>query len=106
MRLFSVKPQEATSVWDVCVPTGTKRKKEREHVTCDVQRGGRKMVCRKGGLETGIKGKGLVSAADADTRFEVFADAFLKEVCFALETNCLHPFEQVPNFEVTFAAQA
>jgi hypothetical protein len=53
-----------------------------------------------------IKGKGLVSVVNANTRFGVFSDAFLKEVCFALKANCFHPFKQVLDFEVTVAAKA
>ncbi len=64
------------------------------------------MKYREGGSETDVEGKGLVSAVNADTRFGVFSDAFLKEVCFALETDHLHPFERVPNFDVTVAAKA
>ena len=56
--------------------------------------------------EAGVKGKGLVGAVDADTRFGVFPDAFLEEVCFALEADRLHPFKRVPGFEVTVAAKA
>ena len=48
----------------------------------------------------------MVGAIDADTRFGVFSDTFLKEVCFALKADCLHPFERVPGFEVTVAAKA
>ncbi len=64
------------------------------------------MEYREGGSETSFGGKGLVGAIDGDTRLGVFSDAFLKEVCFALKTDRLHPFEQVPNFEVTVAAKA
>ncbi len=56
--------------------------------------------------KTGIKGKRLVGAVNADARFGVFPNAFLKEVCFALKANCFHPFEWVPSFEVTVAAKA
>ncbi len=59
---------------------------------------------REGRSETSIVGKGLVSAVNSNTQSEVFADTFLEEVCFALKTDCLHPFKQVPNFEVTVAA--
>jgi hypothetical protein len=45
-----------------------------------------------------IKGKGLVSAVNANTRFGVFSDAFLEEVCFALKANCFHPFKGVLDF--------
>ena len=64
------------------------------------------MKYREGGSETSVEGKGLVGAINADTRFGVFSDAFLKEDCFALKTDRLHPFERVPNFEVTVAAKA
>ena len=56
--------------------------------------------------ETGIKGKGLVGAVNTDVRFGVFFEAFFKDVCFALKTDCFHPFEWVPSFEVTVAAKA
>ena len=59
-----------------------------------------------GGSEASVKGEGLVSAIDADARFGVFPDAFLEEVCFALEADCLHPLERVSGFEVTVAAKA
>ncbi len=64
------------------------------------------MKYKEGGSKTSIDGKGLVGAINADTRFGVFSDAFLKEVCFALKTDRLHPFERAPNFEVTVAAKA
>ena len=64
------------------------------------------MKYREGGSKTIVEGKGLVDAINADTQFGVFSDAFLKEVCFALETDHLHPFKRVPNFEVTVAAKA
>ena len=64
------------------------------------------MNYREGGSKTNVEGKGLVGAINANTRFGVFSDAFLKEVCFALKTDCLHPFKRVPNFEVTVAAKA
>ena len=72
----------------------------KKYVTCNVQGG----VLR--GSEASVKGEGLVSAIDADARFGVFPDAFLEEVCFALEADCLHPFKRVPGFEVTVAAKA
>jgi hypothetical protein len=56
--------------------------------------------------ETGVKGKGLIGAINTDTRFGVFSNAFLKEVGFALEADGFHPFERVPNFEVSVAAKA
>ena len=64
------------------------------------------MNYREGGSKTNVEGKGLVGAINANTRFGVLSDAFLKEVCFALKTDHLHPFEWVPNFEVTVAAKA
>ncbi len=64
------------------------------------------MKYREGGSKINVEGKGLVGAINADTRFGVFSDAFLKEVCFALKTDPLHPFNRVPNFEVTVAAKA
>ena len=64
------------------------------------------MKYKEGGSEANVEGKGLVSAVNADTRFGVFSDAFLEEVCFALKTDHLHPFKRVPNFEVTVAAKA
>jgi hypothetical protein len=60
----------------------------------------------EGGSEASVKSEGLVGAIDTDTRFGVFSDAFLKEICFALEADRLHPFERVPSFEVTVAAKA
>ncbi len=56
--------------------------------------------------EAGVKGKGLVGAVDADTRFGVFSDTLFKEVGFTLEADGFHPFERVPNFEVSIAAKA
>ncbi len=56
--------------------------------------------------EAGVKGKGMIGAVDADTRFGVFSDTFFKEVGFALEADGFHPFERVPNFEVSIAAKA
>ena len=56
--------------------------------------------------EAGVKGKGLVGAVDADTRFGVFSNTFFEEVGFALEADGFHPFERVPNFEVSIAAKA
>ncbi len=64
------------------------------------------MKYREGGSETSVEGKGLVGAINTDIQFGVFSDAFLKEVCFALKTDRLHPFKWVPNFEVTVAAKA
>ncbi len=48
----------------------------------------------------------MVGAINTDSRFGVFSDAFLKEVCFALKTDRLHPFKRVPSFEVMVAAKA
>jgi hypothetical protein len=48
----------------------------------------------------------LVSPVNANARFGVLSDTFLEEVCFALKADHLHPFERVPNFEVTVAAKA
>jgi hypothetical protein len=53
-----------------------------------------------------VKGKGLVSAVNANTRFGVFSNTFLEEVCFALKANRFHPFERVLDFEVMVAAKA
>ena len=64
------------------------------------------MKFREGGSGTNIEGKGLVNTVNANTQFGVFSDVFLKEVCFALKIDCLHPFEWVPNVEVTVAAKA
>jgi len=59
-----------------------------------------------GGSKTCVKGKDMVGPVNANTRFGVFSDTFLDEVCFALEADRLHPFERVPNFEVAFATKA
>ena len=56
--------------------------------------------------EAGVKGKGLIGAINADTRFGVFSDTFFEEVGFALEADGFHPFEWVPNSEVLIAAKA
>ncbi len=56
--------------------------------------------------KTSVKGKGLVGVVNTDARFGVLPNAFLKEVCFALNANCFHPFEWVPSFEVRVAAKA
>ncbi len=64
------------------------------------------MKYEEGGSEASVKGEGLVGAIDTDTRFGVFSNAFLEEVCFALKADRLHPFERVPGFEVMIAAKA
>jgi hypothetical protein len=64
------------------------------------------MKYREGGSEANVEGKGLIGAVNANAQFGVFSDAFLKEVCFALKADRLHPFERVPNFDVTVAAKA
>jgi hypothetical protein len=64
------------------------------------------MKYREGVSKASAKGKGLVGRVNANVRFGVLPDAFLEEVCFALKANCFHPFEWVPNFEVTVAAKA
>ena len=56
--------------------------------------------------EAGIKSKGLVVAIDSDARFGVFSHAFFEEVCFALEADGFHPFEWVPDFEVSITVEA
>ena len=62
---------------------------------------------RWGGVsEAGVKGKGLIGAVDADTRFGVFPDTFFEEVGFALEADGFHPFERVPHFEVSVTVKA
>ena len=43
---------------------------------------------------------------NAHSRFGVFSDSLLEEVCLTLETDCLHPFERVPNFVVVVAPEA
>jgi hypothetical protein len=53
-----------------------------------------------------IKIKRLVSAINTNARLGVFSNAFFKEVCFALEADCFHPFKWVLNFEVTVATEA
>ncbi len=53
--------------------------------------------------KTSIKSKGLVCTVNANARFRVFPDSFLKEVCFTLQANCFHPFKQICNLEVTVA---
>ncbi len=60
----------------------------------------------EGVSEASVEGKGLAGAVNANARFGVLPDAFLEEVCFALKADCFHPFDQVPNFEVTVAAKA
>ena len=60
----------------------------------------------EGVSEAGIKGKGLIGAVNADTRLGVFSDMFFKEVGFALEADGFHPFEWVPNFEVSITAKS
>jgi hypothetical protein len=60
----------------------------------------------EGVSEASVKGKGLVSAVNANARFGVLSDAFLEEVCFALKADRFHPFERVPSFEVTVTAKA
>ena len=56
-------------------------------------------------LETGVESKGLVHTVDTDPRFEVLSDPLFKEVRFALETNRLHPFEQIVNLVVTITPE-
>ncbi len=53
--------------------------------------------------KTSIKSKGLVRTVDANAQFRVFPDSFLKKVCFTLQANCFHPFEQISDLEVTVA---
>ena len=60
----------------------------------------------EGVSEASIKGKGLVGAVNANARFGVLSDAFLGDVCFSLKADRFHPFEWVPNFEVTVTAKA
>jgi hypothetical protein len=55
--------------------------------------------------ETSVESKGLIGMVNANARFGVFADAFLKEVGFALEADGFHPLERVPNFEVSVTAK-
>jgi hypothetical protein len=43
----------------------------------------------------------LIHTIYADPRFEVLSDSFFEEICFALETNRLHPFERIANSVVT-----
>ena len=63
------------------------------------------MKYRQEGSETGVKCKGLVVMVNANAQFGVFPNAFLKEVCFALKADYLHPFKQVSTFEVTVASK-
>jgi hypothetical protein len=56
--------------------------------------------------ETSVKGKGLIRAVNTNTRFGVLPDSLIEEVWLTLETDCLHPFEGVPSFEVTVAPEA
>ena len=60
----------------------------------------------EGVSEASVEGKGLVGAVNANARFGVLPDTFLKEVCFALKADRFHPFEWVPSFEVTVTAKA
>ena len=48
----------------------------------------------------------MVGAVDANTRFGVFSNAFFAEVGFALKADGFHPFEWVPDFEVSITAKA
>ncbi len=45
----------------------------------------------------------MVRTVDANARFRVFPDSFLEKVCFTLQANCFHPFEQISDPEVTVA---
>jgi hypothetical protein len=60
----------------------------------------------RGGSKTCVECKDLVGLVNANARFGVLSNTFLEEVCFALKADRLHPFEQVPNFEVTVATKA
>ena len=64
------------------------------------------MKYEEGVSEASVKGKGLVGAVNANARFGTLSNAFLDEVCFALEADCFHPFKRVPSFEVTVTAKA
>ncbi len=98
MFLLKYRKQQ---VWECVCSNWNER-----YVTCNLQGGVLRDEVWREGSEASVKGEGLVGAIDADTRFGVFSDAFLEEVCFALKADCLHPFEQVPGFEVTVAAKA
>ncbi len=59
----------------------------------------------EGVSEASVKGKGLVGVVNANARFGVLPDAFLKEVCFVLKVEHFHPFERVPSFVVDGCSQ-
>jgi hypothetical protein len=56
--------------------------------------------------KAGVKSKGLICAVYANPGFRVLSDSLFKEIRFTLETNCLHPFERVPNSVVAVASEA
>jgi hypothetical protein len=56
-------------------------------------------------LKASVKSKGLFQAINPNARFGVFANTFLKEVCFPLQANHLHPFERIPCFEVMLTSE-
>jgi hypothetical protein len=62
-------------------------------------------VCVFDVLKAGVKSKGLFQAINPNARFGVFANTFLKEVCFRLQVNHLHPFKWIPCFEVTLTSK-
>ena len=73
-------------------------------ITCRL-RGDEVQVCRQGGSKAGIKGKNLVSFVHSYPGFGVFSNAFFEEICFPLEADHFHPFEQVADFVVSLVAE-
>jgi hypothetical protein len=56
-------------------------------------------------LKASIKREGLFRAINPNAQLGVFANMFLEEFCFHLQTNHLHPFEQIPCFVVTLTSK-
>ena len=61
----------------------------------------------RGESKTGVKSECLVSVSviNSNPGFVIFSNLLFKEVCFALEANCLHPFEQVVGVVVSVTAK-
>ena len=61
---------------------------------------------RKGkGSETGIKAEELVGVVYSNSGLRVFTHALLKEICFPLETDHIHPLKRVANIVMSGAAE-
>ncbi len=84
-----------------CVPTGTKWHMIFQHRGGGLCLDERKRYVQE--LEASVKVKGLVGSVYSHSRFWIFSDSFLKEVCFPLEAYHFHPFKRVACF-VVFAA--